>query len=836
MDAFHETEQERRDRLEREAYSNSEQNIRNTGVIYSDEKGTIKEINTLNLDAEGEIPLPGMPDPLPVAQSAEFDELYASKSRVELELLHRFDPRTLTAVVKEGGEYKEYKGLAQVLSLFSPKKGQSYTPVRELLLKDASGVTWGARTGSADLRISEKPITQEYPLEEAGFTTQELDEMETYVLERWGRDGLARAVDMESGREYRGYEAIVAAMKQENCRLCLYEMGTAQKERKDPYVFRNITERMEGGYVADRERLISAATVAAEGKGREYETIPLQQERLIRSLAEIIEDKREAGSDFEAFALDEEGRMYRTPEEMAKQLLSSNQKNNLFLFTQNGRAPYCIRNDYGVQYISKDLITPENQLEQDKNRRYAPAGSLEPADMVVSGKKLNYLLEKRSKVNEHLKSYIPKMREDSRLKNKAEDTYFLKNKKPPRLGFFATIGNWFSKTFSHKPSRAYEAYAKRKQEYQEHVELRDTLNRRNKALNIREKQEEQQLKELDAEIEPLRKAYDARMSGGAWNKELEIREYRRHPEVLLAGVADLTEKGKITSGNIFAYTWLQKGACMGRTMEDPDAEDALYNYIAASMVQETILSNTVQNPGMDPQKDALLEHLNNGTAIRVLKRDKDLEAVLAEHKGPIDPDQIYGDYFSRVNERNQEALKPANRLMEARKELLARYGEKPITEDALVDIMRLNNLDNYLEATGRTQAIPGGKDLYFADLKDDKQNQKLGHIIGDMVKEPGKTKVIHTEEFMGPEYRKALKGVMMNSEKRLNEARQKVREQYGDLPESVREKLMPKGNMGLEQLTDLVNEAVKNKTYDHLELEPELRKDEESPAVNGPVA
>ena len=250
------------------------------------------------------------------------------------------------------------------------------------------------------------------------------------------------------------------------------------------------------------------------------------------------------------------------------------------------------------------------------------------------------------------------------------------------------------------------------------------------------------------------------------------------------------------------------------------AVNHLYNYIAANMVQDAILLDAMKNPGVNPQSQVLLNHLNDGTAVEALMKDKDLQAVLAEYKGPIDPEEISSRYNERVKERNAEALKPENRLKEARRDLLARYGEKPITEDALVDIMRLNNLDNYIEASQRTQRKPGGEDPYFSDLANDKDNKTLGHIIGDMVKEPGKTKVIHTDDFMGPEYRKALKGVIKN----LNDARQKVQEQYKDLPANVREKLMPKGNIGLEQLTSMVNEAVKNKTYENLELGPESKK------------
>lgn len=260
----------------------------------------------------------------------------------------------------------------------------------------------------------------------------------------------------------------------------------------------------------------------------------------------------------------------------------------------------------------------------------------------------------------------------------------------------------------------------------------------------------------------------------------------------------------------------------------------LYNYIAANMVEETILQSTVKNPESDPQAQTLVNHLNDGSAVESLMKDDDLRAVLAEYKGPIDPDAIYSSYMARVRERNEEVLKPENRLKEARQDLLARYGDKPITEDALVDIMRLNNLDNYIEASQRTQAKPGGNDECFYDLSRDKDNKIVGHIIGDMVKAPGKTKVIHHKDFMTPAYRKALKGVMLESQRKVSEARQKVAEQYKDLPANVREKLMPKGNVGLEQLADMVNKAVKNKTYENLELDPEPQKEANGPVLGGP--
>ena len=794
------------------------------------------DVDYLDLDTEGEIPLPNVPDPQPKAKSAEFGALLHTKSDIELELLRHFDPETITIVDEKGnvlkdGTGKEFRGLDMVMTKFAPEDGTGYVPTRELRLMDASGVVWGARTGSSDLRLSQQPITPEYPLEDAEFETKELDATERYVLERWGRNGLSRAVDMESGKEYKGFEAITAAMKEDNRRLRLYELTNGGKESRMFHVFKNDTKRTEDGYITEQELSISDGAVKSDKEAGKL--IPLEQEKLTRNLGDVIQGGKAAGSDFEAFALDEKGNMYRTPEDMAKRLLSERNANKLFLFTKKGQAPYCLMHDYGYLTMSQDVITPENQLEQNKNKLYTPAKSLNPTEMAVSSKKLDYLLEKRNKLNEHLKVYIPKMRDDAEGTLKEEASYFSRNKRP-RLGFFNTIGNWFSKTFQKRPSKAYEAYAERKKEYEKHLAKQDAMYRRKKALNAAEEREAAQIKALGEEIEPLKKEYQARMSGGYWEKAREIEKYRRHTEVLMAGVADLTEKEKITEENIFAYSWLQGAACRGKGWDDMKAVNHLYNYIAANMVQDAILLDAMRNPGTNPQTQVLLDHLNDGTAVEALMKDKDLQAVLAEYKGPIDPEEIIGSYNERVKERNAEALKPENRLKEARQDLLARYGEKPITEDALVDIMRLNNLDNYIEASQRTQRKPGGEDPYFTQLANDKDNKTLGHIIGDMVKEPGKTKVIHTEDFMGPEYRKALKGVMLDSEKKLHEAQRKVREQYKDLPPKVQEKLMPKGNMGLEQLTSLVNEAVKNKTYENLELGPESKKKPQELGSGGP--
>ena len=789
-------------------------------------------IEYLDLDEAGEIPLPDAADPLPEAHSVEFSALPNTKSDTELELLRHFDPETVTLVDEKGNPVKdekgeEYRGIGRILPLFVPEEGARFAPVRQILLKDASGVVWGAETGDDHLRLSKQPITQEYPLENAEFETKELDPAEYYVLERWGRDGLSRAVDMDSGKEYRGFEDIAAAMKRDNCRLRLYERNNRGKESRMFHIYRNDVERMDDGYITKRESGISAAAVQSDQE--ECELIPLEQEKLGRNLADIIKAKQAAGSDFRPFALDEKGNAYRTPEEMAKQLFSQRKENRLYLFTQKGQMPHCIQQDYGRLTMSQDTVSPEYQVEQDQDKLYTPAKSLNPAEMAVSPKKLNYLMEKRSKLKEHLKLYIPRMREDTRIGLEAETAYFRLHRKPPRLGFFATIGNWFSRSFRKRPSKAYEAYAEKKKEYNEHVKKRDMLNRRREALNERENREAAEIKELDKKIEPLQQEYRAQMSGGPWDKAREIREYRKHTEVLMAGVADYEEKGRITAENIFAYTWLQEAACRGKGWDDLEAVKHLYNYIAASMAQDTILLNSMKNPGGDPRSGVMLNRLNDGSAVEALMKDDTLRAVLAEYKGPIDPETIYDRYKERVSQRNEEAVKPENRLKEARQELLARYGDKPITEDALVDVMRLNTLDNYIEASQRTHRKPGGEDRYFDDLAADKDNQILGNIIGDMVREPGKTRVIRTEPFMGPAYRKALKGVMMDTEKKLQEARQKVQEQYKDLPANVREKLMPKGNMGLEQLTNLVNEAVKNKTYENLELAPEPQKKPAAP-------
>jgi hypothetical protein len=138
--------------------------------------------------------------------------------------------------------------------------------------------------------------------------------------------------------------------------------------------------------------------------------------------------------------------------------------------------------------MSQDIITPDNQMEQDKNKLYTPAKSLNPTEMAVSGKKLDYLFEKRKKLDEHYRVYIPKMRDDAEGTLKEEASYFSRNKRP-RLGFFGTIGNWFSKTFQKRPSKAYEAYTERKKEYEKHVAKRATMNRRLKALDAAEKRE-----------------------------------------------------------------------------------------------------------------------------------------------------------------------------------------------------------------------------------------------------------------------------------------------------------------------------------------------------------
>ena len=795
-------------------------------------------LENLNIGKAGEIPMPDMPLPPPEAKGAEFGELPCGKSRVELELLRRFDPETVTAVDEQG---KEYKGMGEVLPLFLPKEGEYFAPTRNLLMKDGSGVTWGARTGSSYLRLSEKPIGPDYPLKEAEFSSEpELDPAERYVLDRWGRDGLSRAVDLESGKEYKGYEAIIAAMKQDDRRLALYETTnrdreTGQaKEKTTPYIFQNKTKRMDDGYVTDRELLISDGQVKPNEK---YTSLTLEQEQTIRRIADICDAKRDLNTDFRPFALDDEGNMYRSPEEMTKKLFANKWDGRIFLFTNKGQAPYCLKQGGGHVTMSEERITPENQLERDKEKRYTPAASLDPHGMAVSGKQLHYVMEKRSKVNEHLKRYIPNMREDARLKGQDEAKFFNRkeNKAPPRLGFFATIGNWFSKTFTGKPSKAYEAYNQRKADYQKHVETREMLDQRNKALDEAEARDKKLLEQLDKEIDPLREEYSAKMHGGAAEREREIQTYRGHTEVLMAGVADLQEKGKVTQGNIFAYSWLQNAACKGKGWEDMEAVKSLYNFISARMVQDKILGATMANPESDPQSQALVNCLNDGSAVEALMKDNDLRAVLSEYKGPIDPDKIYGDYLERVETRNKEATSPEARLQEARQELLARYGDKPVTQEALVDIMRLNNLDRYITAS-RMEAPPRDReDKYYYDLvgssKDGKKDIKaVGHIAADMYKAPRETKVIHPEDFMGPEYQKALKGVMLDSAKKLEEAREKVRRETAGLPDSVRSKMMPKGNMGLEQLAELVNTAVKNKTYADLALDPEPVKAPEGPA------
>ena len=160
----------------------------------------------------------------------------------------------------------------------------------------------------------------------------------------------------------------------------------------------------------------------------------------------------------------------------------------------------------------------------------------------------------------------------------------------------------------------------------------------------------------------------------------KINSYRNHTEVLLEGISSVIKNGKVTRDNLFANTWLNKNACKGKKLNNEEAKEALYNYLACKKAERQIATSTknymISNPAAE---NTVIRNLNDDTYSLELKNDRKFQEILRQWGDkPINPDTIANYYFSPNTDITFLRPVQMREFKEMKDYLQASFGEKAI--------------------------------------------------------------------------------------------------------------------------------------------------------------
>ena len=539
-------------------------------------------------------------------------------------------------------------------------------------------------------------------------------------------------------------------------------------------------------------------------------------------------------------AVDENGKVYEDREAILGQLNKPGSR--LFVFKKDGLPPLALENRDGKLYATKEPVCAAYQLPSKDGKLYEAKPSLDPRDIAKIPSKylVNSLKKKMEGPREKVKN-AQKWIDEARTMKRESEEWLASHRKPPRLGAVRTFQRWMYKmvTLGRGETSAYERYKNRKKRWARNVE-RNTYRAAMADLRINtmkdaHKANKERLEELDKELTRATSAYINKDPKGQKKK---IEEYRKRTEVRMEGVADMIKNGKVTQDNIFANTWLAEQSCRGKNFNDESALYVFMNYLVSRAVEEKILDDTINDPDYSrPRNEIEVERINNGHAIEMLDKDPAFHKLVRDHGSePIDPDKLYKEYKSLVQARTLEQKDPVNKLRLHRQKLLDDFGEKPITKDCLMDVAKLNVLDDWIrigEKTFKGLAELEKKEKELAlngeQLSDKEKDEKrqlsakakqfkteAPAVISDLgVKNSDDTHVADFDPYLEPEYVNAIEKI----EKNLNKSAKKIDKAFEDLPEHQKKAWLRNDRLyKLDEITDMVNRVAGKKEP---EKEPE---------------
>ena len=458
------------------------------------------------------------------------------------------------------------------------------------------------------------------------------------------------------------------------------------------------------------------------------------------------------GNDAPAMAVDENGKAWTKPEEIKSELMKPGRR--LFVFTDDGSLPHAFENRGGKLYASNGGIGMTNQLPG--KARFEPKKSLKATDIadIPSYKGVK-------STEEHSQDYSLKLKvidyklDHARTDLKEAQKWFEGGelsdkviKKPKEPGTGSRIWRWTVKFFTagFGETKTYREYKNKVKEWED-----------------RTKEAEQQLKELPdkikeleatrAEYQKIKNEYsrdNTKFKSEYYQADPEakkegIRNYRKHTEVRMEGVADLLKNGRVTPENIFANTWLKKAACEGKKTDDPEAVKSLKEYIVSRTVEEETLKQTIEDKEYAAARnERMVDVINNGSGMQKMEKDGIFRKLLQEQGNKtIDPEKIYETYRERSQQRDRERNHPLYKLEAERKAVIKDFGKKEISADCINDVTRLGMLDR---AIRNAKQLP--KDV--RDIPEDtmkKYNKELAKVY----------KKLDLRESIKPESKEAIK-------------------------------------------------------------------------------
>ena len=455
------------------------------------------------------------------------------------------------------------------------------------------------------------------------------------------------------------------------------------------------------------------------------------------------------------FAMSPEGRTFGTLEEAATELEKPGAV--LFLYNKDYDLPYAVRRstDGSNLWISDEPVSTLNQTRtNDLHKIYKPKKSFAVNDIITAADKREYnilvdlyddLSKWARKTGDKTQAEIMVARQEQEISaHRAVQPQLGDRPARPQFstlssiwrGIVKTISLGFAETAGYKAYqeavRTYEnetlpAFEAQEIQYQKDmIPWNKKMEKLQSSLSFYQKKQdmvETQLPQLKDEIaEKKQKWQDAAED----NDAATVQQYRRNPEVLAEGVSDYMKNG-LTQDNLFAYTKLTEMSCSGKSAKDPEAVEALYEYVAARNADDAITKEIADEGIKSSGKyDRMVEQVRNGQAVAELKKDPIFQTELQklERQGAkINPPTFFNQYCYLVYQKKK--ILPSNRdaaelLRSDLKKIREDFGKKPIGKEALHELMRETAYKReYQLKTSKNGYNPGHASKFADSLRGD---------------------------------------------------------------------------------------------------------------------
>ena len=538
----------------------------------------------------------------------------------------------------------------------------------------------------------------------------------------FNKSEIERAVD-EKGKKYGSADQILTALYGTDKHLRIYKTGETVpydvvKKNNRFYVTKNLGDVKEEPFNSIGEVEPPEADPVKSFLKREWtfdgHLTPEEQkheEQLKKAQGPAYVDTR---IHF-AFALDENGRMYRDLDEVSAYLRENGHK-PLFIYDKDGGLPYAVEYKDGRMLKSDGPVCSRNRMRSSD--AYEPKKSLDVDDIVhrADYSKVSQAKDLVSDWKKRKTFFENNIKEIEKVKKNGKPNPPARPKKPS-LGFLNSIAYGFVWLFTagRGDTEAHREYRERLENYPSMLNYYNTTtlpeyNSKKKAWDEYVENGETRLAEykeglkratekyaeVSAAYGEAKNVYNAELKG---NDVWDVSTYRSKLEVELEGVADLQKEGRITRNNIFAHTWLKEAECEGKKASDPEARKALCAFIAGKAVEDQILNDRVSgelvNVGVENRR---VEDLNSGRAYDALEKDADLNAMLDQMgDAPLRPHQIYSAFTERLATRQIQSKGYKTVYTDVMKAMNFTFGKKKIDESCVDDLIRLQRMQNYYE-------------------------------------------------------------------------------------------------------------------------------------------